>query len=93
MTLIKVCPNCLRSYPDISLNFCTDDRAALSQSLEILNFAAFPDPNRDGCLDRQFGLSDQRKFVCLRVDDHVVPVSECDSFKFEPAERCDIPFE
>jgi len=35
MTLIRVCPNCLRSYPDITLNFCTDDGSALSGPLNI----------------------------------------------------------
>ena len=35
MSLIKVCPNCYRSYSDISLNFCTADGSALSQQFEI----------------------------------------------------------
>ena len=35
MSLIKICPNCYRSYPDISLNFCTDDGSILSQPVEI----------------------------------------------------------
>ena len=35
MSLLKVCPNCYRSYPDTSLNFCTADGSALSQPFEI----------------------------------------------------------
>jgi hypothetical protein len=40
MSLIKVCPNCYRSYPDISLNYCTDDGSVLSQPIEIRMNAA-----------------------------------------------------
>lgn len=34
MTQLKKCPHCFRSYPDISLNFCLDDGAILSDSFE-----------------------------------------------------------
>jgi hypothetical protein len=35
MTLLKVCPNCYRSYPDITQNYCTDDGSALSEPFPI----------------------------------------------------------
>src|SRR5689334_8743589 len=35
MTLLKVCPNCYRSYPDISQNYCTDDGSVLSEPFPI----------------------------------------------------------
>lgn len=35
MPLAKVCPNCFRSYPDITLNFCLEDGDALSDSFEF----------------------------------------------------------
>lgn len=35
MPSAKICPNCFRSYPDLTLNFCLDDGRPLSDSFEF----------------------------------------------------------